>query len=99
VRDIPTVAGGLAQTPGSVIAGPRPRFDEERDRRLGGTFAELDVFGKLGEVPTRVVGHPEVDWGALFVSGDTTAKDAYRRTITEVPRSGLDDTGHVLPER
>ncbi len=99
LRDIPVVSGGLAQTPGAVIAGPRPRFDEERDRGIGGTFAELDVFGQLGEIPTRLVGHPDVDWGALFVSFDPTARDTYQRSIIRVPRSGLDTTGRERPQR
>jgi arabinosyltransferase C len=88
----------MAQTPSVVIEGPRPRFDEERDRHLGGTFAELDVFGKLGEVPTRLVGHPDVDWGALFVSYDDTPRDAYQRKITRILRGGAAEIGHAAPE-
>jgi arabinosyltransferase C len=98
IRDIPVVSGGVAQTPGALILGPRPRFDEERDQHLGGTFAELDQFGALGEVPTQLAGHPDVEWGALLVSGDKAPKDAYDRVTTRVVRPGWDDTGRVQPE-
>ena len=98
VHNIPVVSDGLAQTPSVVIEGPRPRFDEERDRHLGGTFAELDVFGKLGEVPTRLVGHADVDWGALFVPYDDTPRDAYQRKTTRILRSGAAEIGHAAPE-
>lgn len=97
-RDIPSVLGGVAQTPGAVISGPRPRGDEETDQVIGGTFAELAEFGELGELPARLAGHPDVDWGALFLSGDDAARDAYDRTVTQVERTGWDDTGHVAPE-
>lgn len=99
IRDIPRVAGGLAQTPGALIQGPRPRLDEERDPGAGGTFAELDQFGELGEVPTRLVGAPDVDWGALLVARDDAAKDAYAREVRRVTRPGWDRTGYVAPER
>ncbi|MDF2822951.1 MAG: hypothetical protein K0R68_359, partial [Mycobacterium sp.] len=98
IRDIPTVIDGVAQTPGALITGPRPRADEESDQVIGGTFAELAEFGELGEVPARLAGHPDVDWGAVFLVRDETARDAYDRTVTRVVRSGGDDTGHVPPE-
>jgi arabinosyltransferase B len=99
IRDIPAVSDGVAQTPGAMIRGPRPQFDLERDPVLGGTFAELDQFGRLGEVPTRLVGHPDVDWGSLLISRDDAAKDNYTREVRRVVRTGWDDTGHVAPER
>lgn len=99
IRDIPEVSDGLAQTPGAVILGPRPQFDTERNPALGGTFAALDQFGKLGEVPTRLAGHPDVDWGALLISRDDADKDGYDREVRRVTRYGWDSTGHVVPER
>jgi arabinosyltransferase B len=91
VRDIPAVADGLAQAPEAVIEAPRPRFAEDRDQALGGTFAALVPFGRLYEVPTRLVGHPDIDWGALLLSGDTAARDAYQRSTTRVVRPGHDE--------
>ena len=98
VRNTPIVVDGLAQTPNVLIAAPRPRVDQERDPYIGGTFAELDEFGELGEVPTRLRGHPDLDWGSLFVSRDPEARDAYQRSITRSTRSGLDATGNSPPE-
>ena len=63
VHNIAEVSGGVAQTPRTVIESPRPRATEDRQRDIGGTFAELDMFGKLREVPSRLKGHPDVDWG------------------------------------
>ena len=98
-RDIPRVADGLAQTPTALIEGPRPRTQEERDPVVGGTFAQLDQFGGVGEVPTRLAGAPDVDWGALLISRDGTVRDDYDREVRRVVRSGWDSTGHVAPER
>jgi arabinosyltransferase C len=99
LHDIPTVAGGLAQAPRAVIEGPRPSFGEESDQSLGGSFAALVAFGQLYEVPTRLAGHPEVDWGALRVSGDTAARDVYQRSTTRVLRPGRDDRWRISQVR
>lgn len=88
IRDIPGVDAGLAETPGAVIEANRPRFAEDRDKDIGGTFAGLVPFGQLYEVPTRLVGHADVDWGALLLSGDKDARDSYQRSTVGVRRSG-----------
>ncbi|MBV8541273.1 MAG: arabinosyltransferase domain-containing protein [Pseudonocardiales bacterium] len=83
VRDIVGVAGGLADAPRVVIEAPRRHGRLSAittDQSQGGDFAALRPFGRLYEVPTRLAGHPEVDWGALELSGDTAARDAYTRT-------------------
>jgi arabinosyltransferase C len=83
VRNIPRVADGLADAPGVVIEAPRRlgRLSAiTTDQSQGGDFAALRPFGRLYEVPTRLAGHPDVDWGALELSGDTAARDAYTRT-------------------
>ncbi|MET0897990.1 MAG: arabinosyltransferase domain-containing protein, partial [Mycobacterium sp.] len=99
LRDIPRVADGLAQTPTALIEGPRPRTQEERDPVVGGSFVQLDQFGGLGEIPTRLAGAPDVDWGALLISRDDAVRDDYDRAVRRVVRSGWDSTGHVRPER
>ncbi len=90
LRDTPRVEAGLAQTPRAVIESPRPRMAEDRDPTIGGTFAGLVPFGRLYEVPTRLIGHPEIDWGALLLSGDTDAPDTYQRATIRVRRWGHD---------
>jgi arabinosyltransferase C len=99
VHNIAAVNAGVAQTPNTVIESPRPWFREDRDPNVGGTFAELAKFGELHEIPTRLVGHPEVDWGSLLVSGDDASRDAYQRTVTEVTVSGIGGSPHLRAER
>jgi arabinosyltransferase C len=99
VHNVATVSGGLAQTPGTVIESPRPWSTDDRDPNIGGTFAELAVFGALHEIPSRLVGHPEIDWGSVLVSGDNAARDAYGRTVTEVTVPGIGGVTHPSAER
>jgi arabinosyltransferase C len=100
VRNIVRVADGLAGAPEVVIEAPR------REGRLsaittaqdqGGDFAAIRPFGRLYEVPTRLAGHPDVDWGALELSADTAERDAYQHTTTHAPagrsRSSLPGDG------
>ncbi|MDP9168613.1 MAG: hypothetical protein M3O32_21530, partial [Actinomycetota bacterium] len=90
LRDIPGVDAGLAQTPRAVIESPRPRMAEDRDQRIGGTFAGLVPFGRLYEVPTRLIGHPELEWGALLLSGNPDSPDSYQRSTVRVRQWGHD---------
>lgn len=99
VHNIAEVSGGVAQTPRTVIESPRPRATEDRQRDIGGTFAELDMFGKLREVPSRLRGHPDVDWGSVWVSGDTAGHDNYQRTISRTIVPGAGATRGQRPER
>jgi arabinosyltransferase C len=99
VHNIATVTGGVAQTPATVIESPRPWFGEDRDPNVGGTFAELAVFGDLHEVPTRLAGHSDIDWGSVLVSGDTAARDTYQRTATTTTVPGIDGSPHPRAER
>ncbi len=83
VRDTVRVGDGLADTPRVVIEAPRVsgRLSAvTTDQGEGGDFAAIRLFGRLYEVPTRLAGHPEIDWGSLELSGDTAARDAYTRT-------------------
>jgi arabinosyltransferase B len=99
VHNIAEVSGGVAQTPRTVIESPRPRATEDRQRDIGGTFAELEMFGKLREVPSRLRNHPDVDWGSVWVSGDTAAHDSYQRTISRTIVPGAGATRGPRPER
>jgi arabinosyltransferase C len=99
VRNIAEVSGGVAQTPRTVIESPRPRATEDRQRDIGGTFAELNMFGKLREVPSRLRGHPDVDWGSVWVSGDSAARDSYQRTVSRTIGPGAGATRGQRPER
>ncbi|MGB9280342.1 MAG: arabinosyltransferase domain-containing protein [Pseudonocardiaceae bacterium] len=90
VRDIVGVADGLADAPRVVIEAPRrlgrlSAVTTAQDQ--GGDFAAIRPYGRLYEVPTRLAGHPDVDWGALQLSADTAAHDTYQHTTSHVPSS------------
>lgn len=92
VRNIAGVADGLADAPRVVIEAPRRHGRLSAittDQSQGGDFAALRPFGQLYEVPTRLIGHPDVDWGALELSGDTAARDTYQRSTTRARTWGL----------
>ncbi len=92
VRDIPGVAGGLAAAPRAVIEAPRRHGGLSAittDQGQGGDFAALRPFGRLYEVPTRLAGHPEADWGALQLTDYPSARDAYQRRTTRARSWGL----------
>jgi hypothetical protein len=99
VNNIAEVSGGVAQTPHTVIESPRPRATEDRRRDIGGTFVELELFGKLHEVPSRLKNHPDVDWGSVWVSADTAARDSYQRTTSRMIVPGAGATRGQRPER
>jgi len=98
VRDVATVRAGVATTPVTVIESPRPFLTEDRRRDIGGVFAALTAFGTLHEIPSRLVGRPDVDWGAVKLTGDV-ARDAYRRTVTSTLVPGAGGVAHLPPER
>ncbi|MGH3888156.1 MAG: arabinosyltransferase C-terminal domain-containing protein [Pseudonocardiaceae bacterium] len=92
VQDIPGVAAGLATAPRAVIEAPRRHGRLSAittDQSQGGDFAALRPFGRLYEVPTRLAGHPDVDWGALQLTDYPYARDAYERRTTRAHRWGL----------
>ncbi|HXT45982.1 MAG TPA: arabinosyltransferase domain-containing protein [Pseudonocardiaceae bacterium] len=77
VHNIVGVADGLAATPAVVIEAPR-RFGRlsavSTDPTQGGVFAGLRPFGQLHDIPTRLAGHPDVDWGTLQLNA---TRDTY----------------------
>jgi hypothetical protein len=99
VHNIAGVANGVAQTPGVVIEPPRPFFSEDRDPSIGGTFAAVAQFGELHEVPSRLVGQPDVDWGTILVAPASVRRDAYKRSVSREVRWGFDTAGAARPER
>jgi arabinosyltransferase C len=98
VLDVVTVSAGVATTPRTVIESPRPFLADDRKRDIGGVFAALAAFGDLHEVPSRLVGHPEVDWGSVQVSGDPAGRDAYERAVTFTLVPGDGGVRHAPPE-
>jgi len=100
VHNIAEVANGVAQTPGVVIEPPRPYFSEDRDPSIGGTFAAVAKFGgELHEVPSRLIGQPDVDWGTILVAPASVRRDAYQRSVSREVRWGFDTAGAARPER
>lgn len=99
VRDIPIVDAGMAQTPNAIIESPRPWSAQDRETDVGGSFTALAIFGDLREIPTRLRGHPEVDWGSLRVPADGAARDAYQRSVTETTVPGIGGSPRPRPER
>ncbi|MEU0496618.1 arabinosyltransferase domain-containing protein [Mycobacterium sp. NPDC006124] len=98
IRDVPRVTAGVATTPLTVIDSPRTSLIEDRRRDIGGVFATMTVLGTLHEVPSRLVGRPDVDWGSVQVFGGL-ARDAYRRTVTRELVPGIGGVAHLPPER
>ena len=99
VHDIPTITAGVVGTPRTVIESPRPLLADDRKRDVGGVFAAVTDFGSLQEIPSRLVGHPEIDWGTVLVNVDPAQQDAYGRTVTRTLVSGDGGTAHAPPER
>lgn len=91
VRDIPRFAGGLAEAPRALIEEPVPWSIAATDQTIGGSFAGLVPFGKLFEVPTQIVGHPEIDWGTLRLTGDDASPDGYDAASRAHPGRGMRD--------
>lgn len=97
IRDIPVVSGGVAETPRAVIESPRPWLTDDRDAEIGGTFAGLAEFEPLNEIPSRLVGHPELDWGSVRIPGDTASPDAYARSTTRIQVWGVGALRGIRP--
>ena len=92
VRDIAGVADGLASAPRAVIEAPRRHARLSAittDQSQGGAFAALRPFGRLYEVPTRLAGHPDIDWGALHLTDYALHRDTYHCSNTPVTRATL----------
>jgi arabinosyltransferase C len=93
VRDVARVADGIAQTPRVMVVTSGPWFTEPQDERPAGVFAGLQPFGHFYQVPARVVGHPEIQWGAVLLS--RASADEYDLRLDQVRRPGRGDR-HAL---
>ncbi|MEX5719551.1 arabinosyltransferase domain-containing protein [Geodermatophilus maliterrae] len=86
VRDIPVVADGLAQTPDVLLAAPGAYADVAGIAYApgqGGSFAGVTLAARQ-EVPSRLAGAPQEEWGSVVVLDYAMARDAYDRTTGEV---------------
>jgi arabinosyltransferase B len=102
VRNIVGVTDGLADAPQVVIEAPRRHGRLSAittDQSQGGDFAAIRPFAQLYEVPTRMIGHPDIDWGSLQLSADPAAHDAYQRSTTHVPSSRYGDISGLYQPR
>jgi arabinosyltransferase C len=102
--NVVTVSGGLARAPVSVLEAPQEYSGlsgATTDSTIGGSYAALRDLGGLGEVTTRLAGHPELDWGDLLLTSYPVARDTYRATVTWTRSSGLhaDDAAPTPPVR
>ena len=92
VQNIAVVTGGLATAPRAVIEAPRihgrlSAVTTAQDQ--GGVFAAIRPFSSLYEVPTRLAGRPDLDWGALHMAADPAFRDTYQSRHGDIP--GLDE--------
>ncbi|MBA2308362.1 MAG: arabinosyltransferase C-terminal domain-containing protein [Pseudonocardiales bacterium] len=78
-REIPRVAGGLAQAPVAVIEPSRryPPGELPTSTIAGGNFVALNTEAQRRELPTRLRGSPDVEWGHLVLLDYPLARDAY----------------------
>ena len=103
VRDVVSVAHGVAAAPRAVLA-PAARYDglagQSTDPGVAGVFSAAYLMGGLGEVPSRVVGHPELDWGSLRLAGYGGAtRDRYQLELTRYRQSGTaGDVAQIITE-
>jgi arabinosyltransferase C len=104
IRDVVTVAHGIAAAPRAVLA-PAARYDglagQSTDPGVAGVFAAVNLMGGLGEVPSRVAGHPDLDWGSLRLAGyQGAARDAFQVELSRVRLSGISgDDAQITTER
>lgn len=86
VTDVVGVAHGVAAAP-RVIVEPPGRYAElaavSTAPTAGGNFAALRTLSRRAEVPTRLLGHPETDWGSVWlVDYPDLDRGGYRRVVT-----------------
>ena len=94
VRDTVGVAHGVVEAPRVVLEAPGQYADlaaASTAPQAGGDFAVLRGLGRLGELPSRVVGHPELDWGSVRLvdyradgkqAGTSLARDRFQLTLS-----------------
>ncbi|WNV74799.1 arabinosyltransferase domain-containing protein [Geodermatophilus sp. DSM 44513] len=90
VQDLPVVSDGLAQTPEVLLAAP-PDYAAISDITYrtdqGGSFAGVTLADGR-EVPSRLVGAPQEEWGRVVLLDHGIDRDAYDRVTTTTPLWG-----------
>ena len=83
--DLPTVADGLAQSPAVIIAMPQgdPGAPIAYTESQGGSFAGVDQ-AVAHEVPSRLVGAPQENWGRVLRLDYPLGRDLYDRSTDQV---------------
>lgn len=87
VLDRPRVAGGLAAAPAVRVMPPETYAGLAgiaTDRGQGGSFLGVGTQARAVEVPTRLVGAPDLEWGHLVLLDHGLALDTYRVTRAAV---------------
>jgi arabinosyltransferase C len=103
IRNVVTVAHGIVGAPRAVLA-PARRYDalggQSLDPEAAGDFAMLRSLGTLGEVPTRIVGHPDLDWGSMQLADYQGAvRDGYEVRLSQVTTPGwVGDEAQIITE-
>jgi hypothetical protein len=85
VGNLPTVADGLAQTPGIIIAAPRS-YGAANIAYLagqGGSFTGVNAARSV-EVPSRLIGDPQEEWGHVIRLDYPLGRDLYDRSTEHV---------------
>ncbi|MGY1719537.1 arabinosyltransferase domain-containing protein [Blastococcus sp. SYSU DS0552] len=86
VGNFPVVADGLAQTPTVVIAAPGGYADLASIAYLpeqGGSFAGVSM-AQAREVPSRLVGAPQREWGHVLELDYPLGRDLYDRATEQI---------------
>jgi hypothetical protein len=86
VWDIPVVSDGLAQTPEVILAAPAAYAGIAGiayDPGQGGSFAGV-ALAESEEVPSRLVGAPQEEWGHVVLLDYPLDRDVYDRATDEV---------------
>lgn len=93
VRDRPRVGDGLAAAP-TVRLTPPAAYGGlagiTAARGQGGSFLGVAAQARAGEVPSRLVGAPELEWGHVMLIDHGLAVDAYRLSRSQVVTWGWD---------
>jgi arabinosyltransferase C len=89
VGNIAPVADGLAAMPRVILTSPDDSTFAAADPAIGGSFAGLKPLDRFYEVPTRLAGHTDIDWGSVLVAGSAVPGDAYDARLSGVYQTGF----------
>ena len=86
VEDFPVVADGLAETPDVIVGAPGGYADLAAIAYLpeqGGSFAGVSM-AQAREVPSRLAGAPQEDWGHVIELDYPLGRDRYDRATDQI---------------